>query len=120
MSQLTERHPLASPPIASGRPDVCAPASCGPSTASLLTWAFTFFNSIRVLSYLPTWWAMHGQGESSQYSLLTWLIWTGANATMALWLYEQNARHFNCAIAVNACNAAMCLTTSALIVFYRL
>lgn len=86
---------------------------------SLLPWAFAFFNSVRLLSYLPTLWAIHSQGDASQHSLITWLTWTGANATMAAWLYEKNGLRFDRAVAVNACNATMCLATTALIVAYR-
>lgn len=86
----------------------------------VLTWLFTLFNSVRVLAYLPTIWAIHTSGDASQHSLLTWLTWAGANATMAAWLYEQNGQQLNRAIAVNLGNAAMCVATTALIVAYRL
>ena len=85
----------------------------------LLPWAFAFFNSVRLFSYLPTLWAIHTQGDASQHSLITWLTWAGANATMAAWLYENNGQRLNRAVAINACNTAMCLATSALIVAYR-
>lgn len=95
-----------------------------PSAAStylaVLTWLFTLFNSVRVLAYLPTLLAILTSGDSSQHSLLTWVTWVGANATMAAWLYEHNGRHLNRAIAVNVCNSLMCLATSILIVAYRL
>jgi len=84
-----------------------------------LTWLFTLFNSVRVLAYLPTLLAIFTSGDSSQHSLLTWVTWVGANATMAAWLYEHNGRRLNRAIAVNACNSLMCLATSILIVAYR-
>ncbi len=87
---------------------------------SVLTWLFTLFNSVRVLAYLPTLVAIFTSGDSSQHSLLTWVTWVGANATMAAWLYEHNGRHLNRAIAVNVCNSMMCLATSILIVAYRL
>jgi hypothetical protein len=85
-----------------------------------LTWAFTFFNGIRVVAYLPTLWTIHASGDTSQHSLLTWLTFAGANATMAAWLYEQNGRRANRAIATNACNALMCGAISGLILAYRL
>ena len=87
---------------------------------TLLTWAFTLFNSVRVVSYLPTLWAIYSSGNSSQHSLWTWLTWFGANATMAAWLYESGGRRCNAAIAVNVCNASMCFFTAALIVLFRL
>ncbi len=85
----------------------------------LLTWAFTLFNSVRLLSYLPTMWAIHVSADSSQHSLWTWCTWLGANATMAAWLHEHNGRRIDPAVAMNICNAAMCLTTAVLIAAYR-
>jgi hypothetical protein len=89
------------------------------SYLSLLSWLFTAFNSVRVLSYLPTLWSIHASGDSGQHSVITWLVWSGANSTMAAWLYEQNQRRLNAAVLVNIGNALMCLTTLALILFYR-
>lgn len=99
---------------------VTVPSAAPTTYLSVLTWFFTLFNSVRVLAYLPTLWAIVASGDSSQHSLLTWTTWVGANATMAAWLYEHNGRRLNRAIAVNLCNTLMCLTTSALIVAYRI
>jgi hypothetical protein len=85
----------------------------------LLTWAFTFFSSVRVLSYLPTLWLIHTEADSSQHSLITWCTWLGANLTMAAWLHEHNGQRFNRAVWVNLANATMCGLTIALIVVYR-
>ncbi len=85
-----------------------------------LTWAFTFFNSVRVLSYLPTIWLIVEQQDASQHSLLTWSTWFGANLTMAAWLHEHNGRRVNRAVVVNLVNAAMCAATVALIAVYRI
>ena len=85
-----------------------------------LTWAFTLFSSVRVLSYLPTMVAIARSGDSSQHSLWTWCLWLGANVTMAAWLFETQGRRADRAVLVNACNAAMCLATATLIVAYRL
>ena len=87
---------------------------------TLLTWAFTCFNSVRVLAYLPTMATIWASGSSDQHSLLTWLTWVGANATMAAWLYEHHGRRMNRAIVVNIGNATMCAATALLIVWYRL
>lgn len=84
-----------------------------------LSWAFTFFASVRVLSYLPTLWAIHVSDVSSQHSLLTWGTWLGANLTMAAWLHEHNGRRFSRAAAVNLSNAAMCTATMGLILWHR-
>ncbi|MFO1414609.1 MAG: hypothetical protein U1F10_12035 [Burkholderiales bacterium] len=85
-----------------------------------LTWAFTFFGTVRVLTYLPTIHAIHASGDSSQHSLWTWLMWAGANLTMAAWLYEANGQRFDRAIGVNLANSAMCLLTTAVIVWHRI
>lgn len=85
----------------------------------LLTWAFTLFNSVRLLSYLPTMWAIHLSADSTQHSLLTWCTWLGANATMAAWLYEHNGHRIDSAVAMNIGNAGLCLMTAALIAVYR-
>ncbi len=87
---------------------------------AVLTWAFTLFNSVRVLAYLPTIGAIHVSGDSSQHSLWTWLTWFGANVTMTAWLYEQNGQRADRAVIVNAGNACMCIVTVAVIVAYRL
>jgi hypothetical protein len=85
----------------------------------LLTWSFAFFSSVRVLAYLPTLWAIHASGDSSQHSALTWLTWLGANLTMAAWLHEHNGRRCNRAVMVSAANALMCGLTLALITWHR-
>ena len=84
-----------------------------------LSWAFTAFNSVRVVAYLPTLWAIVQSADSSQHSLLTWLTWLGANLTMAAWLYEQNGGRLNRAVVVNMGNSCMCATTVALISWFR-
>lgn len=85
-----------------------------------LCWAFTFFNSARVLAYLPTLWAIHASGDSSQHSLWTWITWFCANATMAAWLHERGNGEVNRAVCVNCVNALMCAAAIALIVWYRI
>lgn len=86
---------------------------------AVLTWAFTLFNSVRVLAYLPTVWAICVSGDSSQHSLWTWLTWFGANSTMAAWLYEQNGQRADRTVLVNVGNACMCLVTVGVIVAFR-
>jgi hypothetical protein len=120
MTLLTDRQAFTGPLAGDDRLAPATPPDAGSLGLRLLAWAFAFFNSMRLLSYLPTLWAIHSQGDASQHSLLTWLTWTGANATMAAWVYQQNRRRFNRAIAVQACSAVMCLATTALILAYRL
>ena len=100
--------------------DPCLPPAGRRLYLKLLTWAFTLFNTVRVAAYLPTMWAIHSSGDSSQHSLWTWLTWLGANATMAAWLHEHNGRRMNRAVAVNIGNASMCCAMVALIVTHRL
>lgn len=85
-----------------------------------LTWAFTLLNSARVLSYLPTLWALIHSGDSSQHSLWTWGMWVGANVTMAAWLYEQQGQRWNRAVAVNLVNASMCASVFLVIAALRM
>lgn len=84
-----------------------------------LTWAFTLFNTLRALAYLPTMWAIYVSGDSSQHSLWTWCTWLGANLTMAAWLYEQNSQRLDRAVIVNLGNTAMCAVTVGLILVHR-
>jgi hypothetical protein len=81
---------------------------------------FAGFNSARVLAYLPTLWAVAASGASNQHSLWTWLIFSGGNATMALWLWEQNGRRANRAIVTCAANAVMCTCVVGVIAWTRL
>jgi hypothetical protein len=84
-----------------------------------LTWSFTLFNSARLFCYLPTIWAIHVSGDSSQHSLWTWGTFLGANITMAAWLYEKDDRRVTRAMLVNVSNAAMCAATVTLILAAR-
>jgi hypothetical protein len=74
---------------------------------------------LRAASYLPTIWAIHVSGDSSQHSLWTWGTWLGANLTMAAWLYEQNGQRLGRAALVSLGNAAMCTATVAVIAAHR-
>ncbi len=103
--------------VARAARDPLVPASL---YARALAWAFTLFSSARVMAYVPTIWALWQSGDSQQHSLFTWITWTGANATMALWLWEQNGRRPSRAVVVNLCNAVMCAATLVLIVALRL
>jgi len=87
---------------------------------ALLGGLFSLFNSARILAYLPTLWAVALSGDSSQHSLWTWATFLGGNATMALWLWEQNGRRCNRAILVSAVNALMCLSIVGVIAWTRL
>jgi hypothetical protein len=84
-----------------------------------LTWAFVLFSSARVVSYLPTLWALCQSGDSSQHSVWTWGTWVGANLTMAAWLYEQQGQRWSRAVTVSLINAVMCVATLTVIVALR-
>ena len=98
---------------------VRVPAARSSLYLELLNWAFALFSSTRFFTYLPTLFAIHHSGDSSQHSLWTWFAWVGSNAVMAAWLYENNARRVNKAILVTGGNALMCLATCGLIIWYR-
>ncbi len=99
--------------------DMNSGKSEGNAALRLLTWSFTLFNGLRIVAYLPTVEAIYTSGHSDQHALLTWLIFLGANATMALWLYEQNGRQCDRAVVINGVNSVMCATISLLIVWTR-
>ncbi len=107
------RAALPAPAVVPSAPDVRS------LYLTVLTWAFTLFNSVRMLAYLPTIWAIHTSGDSSQHSLWTWCTWLGANLTMAAWLYEHDGRRLGRAVAVNIGNAIMCAATVVLILAHR-
>lgn len=94
-------------------------ASALPRPLSLLGTAFAFFNALRIVAYLPTLAAIQSSGGADQHSLFTWISFLGANATMAMWLFEQNGRRPNRAIVVSASNAVMCAAIAASIVWLR-
>jgi hypothetical protein len=85
----------------------------------VLTWAFMLLTAARLVAYLPTAWAIVQTRDSSQHSLWTWLIWVGANLTMAAWLYEHNGHRIDKAIGVSLANAAACGLTVGVILWFR-
>ena len=85
----------------------------------VLSCLFALFSSARLVSYLPTMWAIQASGDFSQHSLWTWCTWLGANLTMAAWLYEQSGQRVGKAVAVSAANATMCAVTVLVIAMQR-
>ncbi len=83
-----------------------------------LALAFTFFNGLRTLAYLPTIWSIVETGHSDQHAIFTWLAWFGANATMAAWVW-RGSRRLDRVVVVNVSNAVLCLTTAVVIAWYR-
>ncbi len=90
-----------------------------PSYRACLAWAFTAFNTTRVLTFLPLLWAIHEAGDSSQHSLLTWITWLGANLTTVLWLYECGGRRIDRVLLFSLGNAGMCALGIAVVIWYR-
>jgi hypothetical protein len=107
----------AATPVPGAGPAGRLPARAGYFKA--LSIAFTVFNSLRLVAYLPTLWTLVQSGQSDQHSLLTWLNWMGANATMAAWLYEHNGHRFDRTVLINISNTTMCGLTVALIAWFR-
>lgn len=101
------------------RDDGASPGRVRGVYLTCLTWAFTLFSSLRVVSYLPTLWAIVATGDSSQHSLWTWGTWLGANLTMAAWLFEQQGQRCTRAVVVNLGNAAMCAAIITVIIAVR-
>jgi hypothetical protein len=85
----------------------------------VLTLAFPVFNTLRLVAYAPTMLTIWESGRSDQHSLLTWLNWMAANATMAAWLYEHNGRRFDRTVLINISNTVMCGLMVALIAWFR-
>jgi hypothetical protein len=96
-----------------------APAPRPSLFTRVVHWTFSLFSSLRAISYVPTLWAIYDSANSSQYSLLTWFTFVGANASMAAWLFEKNGRKVDRAVVVSACNAFLCLVTCLMIAWYR-
>ena len=112
-------HPLRLARASAAAANSDLPAPTRATYLRLLTWAFTFFNSVRLLAYMPTIWTLAQSGDSSQHSLWTWGTWFCANVTMSLWLMERNGSRLDRAAAVNIGNAVMCLAVIGLIVAAR-
>jgi hypothetical protein len=85
-----------------------------------LAWAFVFWNSVRILTYVPTLRLLLKPGASAaHYSVATWSSWVFSNGTLALYLFEAGGRNVNSLVLLNTGNALMCFITCALIVRLR-
>jgi hypothetical protein len=74
-----------------------------------LSWAFLVTNSMRVLAYLPTIKKLlRADVTADCQSLLTWLLWSASNLTLALHLFESNHHQVNEMILIAGGNALMC------------
>lgn len=90
------------------------------SFLTVLTWIVVLLGSARLLAYLPALQAISASVDAAEHSLLTWLVWTGSSASMAMWLYERNARRISIIIALNMGNALLCTLTTVLVIVRQL
>jgi hypothetical protein len=103
-------------------PAAAAAAPAGQVWRRLLETAFLLCNGARVLAYLPTLWAIHASGDTSQHSLWTWGTWMMANLTMGLWLFERDrgcGGRLDRAVLISVMNGVMCLSAVLLILWLR-
>lgn len=89
------------------------------SRIRLLSAAFALFNSLRIVTHLPTLATIHASGKADQHSLCTWQTFHGANLTLAMWLYGQGGQRMSREVAVNLSNALMCGGIAASIAWLR-
>jgi hypothetical protein len=83
---------------------------------SFLSVMFVFWNSVRILTYVPTIRKLSRPNASaSDYSLTTWASWVFSNGFFALYLWEQGQREMNTMVWLNTGNTVMCLVTCCLI-----
>jgi hypothetical protein len=87
--------------------------------ASLAVLLFGPLQALRMTAYLPTLWAIHASGSSTQYAAWTWLAFFCANLSMALSLLRRGTGRVDRYVLVNLINALMSLAVFALIVAYR-
>lgn len=81
---------------------------------------FVFWNSVRILTYVPTILKLKRPGASANdYSLATWASWVFSNGFFALYLWEQSQRELNAMVILNCGNTLMCLATCYYIVKLR-
>ncbi len=85
-----------------------------------LAWAYVFWNSVRILTYLPTLRMLLKPGASAEhYSVTTWASWVCSNGTLALYLFETSGHRFDSLVLLNTGNTIMCFLTCMLILRLR-
>ncbi|WP_428667603.1 hypothetical protein [Reyranella sp.] len=86
--------------------------------AAIAYFLFTFFNSVRVVSYLPQ---IHRVARDTQgascISYLTWMMWSAANASTSLYAFVGVGDIM--LGLVNLLNTVCCLTVIGLATFKR-
>jgi hypothetical protein len=89
-----------------------------PENLDFLTLAYGFFNMLRLMSYAPQM-ALLVQDDSGAkaISISSWLIWTGANFTTAIYAWVRLA---DVPLSLlNAFNTGCCATMLALLIYKR-
>jgi len=89
-----------------------------PDTFDLPTMAYGFFNLLRLMSYAPQMIVLaQDTGGAKAISISSWLIWTGANFTTAVYAWTRLA---DVPLSLmNAFNTACCATVLALVIYKR-
>ena len=84
----------------------------------LPTLAYGFFNMLRLMSYAPQMFLLaQDRSGAKAISISSWLIWTGANFTTAIYAWVRLA---DASLSImNAFNTACCITVLALVVYKR-
>jgi hypothetical protein len=89
-----------------------------PENLDLPTLAYGFFNMLRLMSYAPQMFLLaQDRSGAKAISISSWLIWTGANFTTAIYAWVRLA---DASLSImNAFNTACCITVLALVVYKR-
>lgn len=79
----------------------------------VLTYSYSFWNSVRILSYFPTILKLRrADADAGSYSQVTWVCWIFANLTYCLMLFHSKGNHFDALVAVPFSNVVFCSITS--------
>lgn len=89
-----------------------------PENLDIPTLAYGFFNMLRLMSYAPQMVLLAQDRNGAQaISISSWLIWTGANFTTAVYAWVRLA---DASLSImNAFNTACCITVLALVIYKR-
>jgi hypothetical protein len=89
-----------------------------PDHVDPLTLLYGFFNALRLASYAPQMILIARDRDGARtISVSSWLIWTGANATTALYAWVRLADAP--LTLLNAFNMACCVTVLGLVLYKR-
>lgn len=88
------------------------------NSLTLITMMYLFFNVARVLSYLPQIYTISKENNKvTAISLMTWIFWTCANLTTAI--YAQIEVHDTMLALINYGNALCCAIVVLMVVYKR-